>query len=420
MIEIIPGPVSRGSIFILNVYSSPKDLRQRFKTLVSRASQLARDSPLVIAGDFNAPYHTWGYPYDTHKGEDLWREALNRDLMLLTDPSFPTRCGTSASRDTTPDLTFVRGAAAAKWVNLNIDLGSDHYILATTLQVEQRKLRKFMVTDWDKFRKIREDYVEDEEKPDLERWTDQIARDVKAATKEVSTDLPVEKMDSRLAHLIEAKRSLLSRWKGQRLNRRLRKKIAEVNKTIEEHCKVLSRQQWDDVCNSIDGQMRRAGPWNLLKHLLDETNTKSNQRSTLGRILHAARQESTDDEVIQTLVSKYLQVDSSPMDDRPLKDYEGVENPELDAEFGVEEVRQALHDLNGKSAPGPDKITNKALRNLDDKSIEHLTEFINMSWSNGNVPALWKRPPSSLFPSLESHPVSTILGPSRSLRVWAR
>ncbi|KAL1421111.1 hypothetical protein MTO96_023418, partial [Rhipicephalus appendiculatus] len=97
------------------------------------------------------------------------------------------------------------GAAEAKWANLNIDLGSDHYILATTLQVEQRKLCKFIVTDWDKFRKIRKEYVENEEKPDLERWTEQIGRDIEAATKEGSTDLPVEKMDSRLAHLIEAK-----------------------------------------------------------------------------------------------------------------------------------------------------------------------------------------------------------------------
>lgn len=48
MTEIIPGPVSKESIFILNVYSSPKDLRQRFKTLVSRAVQLAKDSPLLL------------------------------------------------------------------------------------------------------------------------------------------------------------------------------------------------------------------------------------------------------------------------------------------------------------------------------------------------------------------------------------
>lgn len=136
--------------------------------------------------------------------------------------------------------------------------------------------------------------MEDEEKPDLECWIDQIARDFKAATKEVSTNLPVKKMDSELAHLIEAKRSLLSGLKGQHLNRRLRKKIAEVNRKIEEHCNVLARQQWDDVCNSINGLIHRAGPWNLLKHLLDDTNTKSNQQSMLGRLLHAARQESTD------------------------------------------------------------------------------------------------------------------------------
>ncbi|KAL1424111.1 hypothetical protein MTO96_003610 [Rhipicephalus appendiculatus] len=50
------------------------------------------------------------------------------------------------------------------------------------------------------------------------------------------------------------------------------------------------------------------------------------------------RQESWDDEVLRTLVTKYLQVASSPADDPPLKEYEGVDNPELDAEFGVEEV----------------------------------------------------------------------------------
>ncbi|KAL1480052.1 hypothetical protein MTO96_051362 [Rhipicephalus appendiculatus] len=51
------------------------------------------------------------------------------------------------------------------------------------LSVEQRKLRKFRVTDWGKFRKIMEEYVEDEEKPDLERWTEQIGRDIEAAKK---------------------------------------------------------------------------------------------------------------------------------------------------------------------------------------------------------------------------------------------
>ncbi|KAL1470078.1 hypothetical protein MTO96_040683 [Rhipicephalus appendiculatus] len=56
-IKVIPGPVSRGSTFTLNVYSIEKDMGQG-KNLVSRAAQLDGDFPLVIAGDINAPYHT--------------------------------------------------------------------------------------------------------------------------------------------------------------------------------------------------------------------------------------------------------------------------------------------------------------------------------------------------------------------------
>ena len=139
MIEIIPGPTNRESIFFLNVYSSPKDLRQHFKALLSKAVQLSIGSPLIIAGDFNAPHHTWGYSYDTRKGEDLWRETMNQDLMLVTDPAFPTRCGTSSSRDTAPDLAFVRNVAEAKWTKLNVDFGSDHYHLATVLRVARTR-----------------------------------------------------------------------------------------------------------------------------------------------------------------------------------------------------------------------------------------------------------------------------------------
>ncbi|XP_037555928.1 uncharacterized protein LOC119432848 [Dermacentor silvarum] len=142
--------------------------------------------------------------------------------------------------------------------------------------------------------------------------------------------------------------------------------------------------------------MRSGGSWNLLKHLLDETNTKSNQRSTLGRALHGARQESSDEEVMERLIAKYLPVASGPAS--PIPEYGGVANPELDAEFGVEEIRRALHDLNGRSAPGPDRVTNKALRNLDDKSVEYLTDVINKMWNDGKVPEMWRRAATILIP----------------------
>lgn len=93
-------------------------------------------APIVVAGDFNAPHHAWGYPRTEPKGADLWQTASDLNLTLVTDPAFPTRTGNSCSRDSTPDLTFVGSEGEVSWVNLGIDLGSDHCILSTTIQLQ--------------------------------------------------------------------------------------------------------------------------------------------------------------------------------------------------------------------------------------------------------------------------------------------
>lgn len=62
MVEIIPNSQIREQLFILNVYSAPSDYHQSFKALISKASALAKNKPLIIAGDFNAPHAAWGYP----------------------------------------------------------------------------------------------------------------------------------------------------------------------------------------------------------------------------------------------------------------------------------------------------------------------------------------------------------------------
>ncbi|KAH7937152.1 hypothetical protein HPB49_008174 [Dermacentor silvarum] len=166
LVEVIPSQSNTSSIFILNVYSSPSDHRQRFKTIITRATKLAGNSPLVVAGDFNAPFHAWNYPHDTVKGTSLRQEAGEAGLFLLTDPAFPTRQGTSSTRDSVPDLTFVKNAGSAVWSNLIMDLGSDHYIRATSLQVEQKRKKAFSVPDWDKFREVRQARAARGEKPE--------------------------------------------------------------------------------------------------------------------------------------------------------------------------------------------------------------------------------------------------------------
>ncbi|KAH6940125.1 hypothetical protein HPB50_025005 [Hyalomma asiaticum] len=73
------------------------------------------------------------------------------DLVLITDKAFPTRTGTSTQRDTTPDLCFVKNVADARWSNLAVDLGSDHFLLAVHLAAIGRRTKSYTWVDWDLF-----------------------------------------------------------------------------------------------------------------------------------------------------------------------------------------------------------------------------------------------------------------------------
>ncbi|XP_037557528.1 uncharacterized protein LOC119434450 [Dermacentor silvarum] len=239
-----------------------------------------------------------------------------------------------------------------------MEFGSDYYVLETRFDVARSKSREFTIADWDHFRKLRGN----ESAPvpeDLEDWCERIKDDAESSTKKIVTDLEVEKMDSRRAYLIEAKQALLLRWKRQRLNRRLREKISELNKAIEDHCRTLGKQQWDE-------------------HQIQPERHARQSPARRYQIMFR-------DELVAMLMGKYLPVKHGDEEVR-FPDYLGPARPELDEDFTVAEIRQAIFALDGKSAPGPDGITNKMLRNHDDRSLGYLTEKINGKWRNGSVP----------------------------------
>lgn len=147
LVEVIPSNSNKSHIFPSKSHSSPSDHRQRFETIVTKATKPTGNSPFVVAGDFNTPFHAWNYQNDTVKGRSLWLEAADAGLSILTDPAFPTRRDTSSTGDSVPNLVFSKNTGSAVWSNLLVDLGSDHYIAATSLQVEQKRKRAFSVPD---------------------------------------------------------------------------------------------------------------------------------------------------------------------------------------------------------------------------------------------------------------------------------
>lgn len=131
--EIVPTKKHQQSLFIFNVYSSPKHKTHKFQTLIRKTLRLAGKNAVLIGGDFNAPHGAWGYKHETPKGRNLWLDAQQEGLTPVTDPLTPTRIGKSVSADTTPDLTFTKNIPESQWINTQHDAGSDHYILETQI-----------------------------------------------------------------------------------------------------------------------------------------------------------------------------------------------------------------------------------------------------------------------------------------------
>lgn len=68
MVELIPRKRTDKSLYVLNVYSSPRQRKCDFGDLFFRAKNLTKGAPLLVMGDFNAPHPAWGYKHTLVKG----------------------------------------------------------------------------------------------------------------------------------------------------------------------------------------------------------------------------------------------------------------------------------------------------------------------------------------------------------------
>ncbi|XP_077541716.1 uncharacterized protein LOC144153828 [Haemaphysalis longicornis] len=365
--EVLLGKKKKESILLLNVYSNPAHRQQKFRTMLHK----------TLAA-----------------GRELLDEAADAGFTLHTDPSAPTRIGTSVTRDTNPDLTFVRAAnttRGVKWRNTGQNMGSDHFVIEIELPTsarhrDERDRRRQKITDWNLFRARVEEEGPARDITDIENWTSDVVRLAKDVTTEHDVDEDCPGMDNRLAHMLEARRSMQKRWRGKRNNHRLRKRIATLGREIEKYSRELCTQRWHAVCNEADGQLHNGRTWKLLRHLLDETGTKGYQQHRLAQVIHAATKALGEEETRNRIDTKYLP--STPVERHG--EYAGVDNPALDRDIEEWEVRAVLQSINCKSAAGPDGITNKALRNLGDGAIASLTTYFNRCWRSGTLPKQWK------------------------------
>ncbi|KAH6924585.1 hypothetical protein HPB50_019623 [Hyalomma asiaticum] len=113
-------------------------------------------------------------------------------------------------------------------------------------------------------------------------------------------------VDSRLAHLIQAKKSMQQRLSKQKYNKKLRRRITELDKEIETQCNRICEQKWEEVCNTMDGNINTGKTWKLLKHLLHPTSTRTAVRTEMTKLKHKHRDnmQAFGDEIIRVHLTR--------------------------------------------------------------------------------------------------------------------
>lgn len=94
-------------------------------------------------------------------------------------------------------------------------------------------------------------------------------------TRPLLEDCPADAMDSHLLQLWKAKAGLERRWQRQRWNTTFRRRLTQLNKETETHAATLSRQNWGSLCNRLEHNMSLPQTWNLFRHLIDSTKSKT-------------------------------------------------------------------------------------------------------------------------------------------------
>ena len=71
----------------------------------------------------------------------------------------------------------------------------------------------------------------------------------------------------------------------------------------------------------------------------------------------------------------------------------------MQRDITMPELRKLINILKTKKSPDPDNIANEMLQHLGNSSLEILLNIFNLSWTQGQVPQIWKE--ATMMPILK-------------------
>jgi len=385
---------------LISVYKSPKSALQ-----IKDIENLLDSHPnVIIAGDLNAKHGAWNSRKNNQAGKIL-NEYLNTRIdTTVAAPSSPTRYPTAINQS--PDILdiAIMKTGNIRYIieNLTDELSSDHtpILLDISLNsVHTYPPKPQYVTNWELFEQEMENQSFPLPKMSSEIQIDSAINQLSSiiteklekssfifSTQDRKNDLPIF-----IQNHIRKKRKLRAAWQRSRdpdIKKSLNKHTALVRELLHSHME----NEWTSFLGSIDNN---AQGWSKLhklnKRLLRNPPPVHPLQDQDGNLQYDP--ETNANIFAQSMEEQFKTPDTHCWVDEVVRDSIDQHDETIYKKsifFSPGEIHEIIRRLPNKSSPGPDKISNCALKHGGKKFKLYLCQIYNACARLEYFPNSWK------------------------------
>lgn len=397
-------------LIICNIYNPPGH-----KIDENVYNQIAARSNQILLGDFNAHHPVFGGKLLDPAGRILDNIINNNNLCILNDKSgtYLTHSGKTTSIDLT--ITSNNLAIKCNWSVMDNTMGSDHYPIITTVNVNPQRPSTseptyiYKKADWQKFSiEATKSFDNPIQSPDLTEFHNNIISAIHEAAINTIPSSSHKSVNKAVPYWNQkCQETVKNRNKAQKKMKRsndlddcieYRRLKAVAQRTIREE----QQNYWREYCSSLNKDSKLTSVWRMAKRMGGK-----NSNSNIPTLIHENKSYTTEQEKAN-IIAKTLSETSSDSNYsssfiihrqqmESIWQSPGIENStanseinHLNQDFELHELITAIKSANLHSAPGDDKISYELLKHLPKSALSKILVFYNDTWNCGKLIPDWK------------------------------
>ena len=384
-------------------------------------SLLSSSSDTIIAGDLNSKNTSWNSLVTNPSGRTLQRYLDQRLDTTVAAPSTPTHYpDIPTHRPDVLDIALLKtGQLKFQLTNLPADLSSDHSPILLDLYHSCSLIsppKPSHTTNWEKFESIMNSTIfpppnissPQSIETEISYLTNAISSALLNSTSPLSFSNHKQDLPQNILHEISLKRRLRAKWQRTRdpiLKTRLNAQTLHVHNLLSSH----HDNDWFNLLGSLQsdqngrntffkinrGLLRKPPPINPLK-----SNNNSLIYDPIGKAELFA--DTMQDQF--KAPNYFLPYDIHIL--ATLNNHNAAKNHQKSIFFSPGEVQATIRKLKSRSAPGPDNISNSALKHCNKHVILHICRILNGCARLEFFPDSWKKASVVMIPKPLKDPKS--------------